>query len=207
MKKAIFICSVLLMSIFVSCAKPGDATVKNAMDAYQKQNYEEALGYFRQALEEETNYSDEMLFTFISMIYMAREDYKNAIVYQEKSLATKKDYMTMISLGMNYHLIQDDENAEKTYRSAVELEPSKPEGYAMLGALYLGQEKTDSAVEFLEKAEKINPRLSVVHANLAVAYAQKGDFQKSSEELSEAKNQKCENIEVFEKKISEITKK
>lgn len=207
MKTKSIIFTVLISLFLVSCSKPGDITVQKAMDFYQKHDYEKALAYFKQSLEEERRNSDELVYNFIVTIYTMQEDFENAILYQEKALASKKDYRMIISLGMNYHLIQKDDKAEEIYKSAIEFDSKKPEAYAMLGSLYLGADKIDSAIENLEKASSINPKLSVIHGNLAIAYAKKGNFEKSSEELETARSLKCENIEEFENRVNEIKNK
>lgn len=204
MKAKIIFLSLLVSAALVSCSKAGDLTVQKAMDEYKRQNYDNALSLFMQASEEETNYSRETLYTFISTIYTMQEEYEKAIDFQKKSLELKKDYRTIISLAMNYHLLKKDNEAESVYKDAIALAPKKAEAYAMLGALYLGQDNTARAIENLEKAREITPQLSVVHANLAVAYAKAGDFDKSDESIAKAKELKCENIEIFMQRIKEI---
>ena len=203
--KAAHICSALLAALLLaSCSKPGDLKVQQAMDAYKKQQYEEALGLFMQAAEEETNYSKETLYTFISTIYTMQEEYEEAVAFQKKSLALKKDYRTIISLAMNCHLLGKDEEAEAACKEAISFAPGKAEAYAMLGALHLGQDNAAAAVEHLEKARDISPKLSVVRANLAVAYAKTGDFVGAETELAAARNLKCENLGEFERRVEEI---
>lgn len=206
MKTKLIILPILTFVLLglISCAKTGDITVQKAMNAYKKQNLEEALVFFKQAAEEESNYSKETLYTFISTIYTMQEDYEQAIVFQKKSLELKKDYRTIISLAMNYHLLSKDNNAEEIYKEAIAFAPEKSEAYAMLGSLYLSQDKTDAALENLTKASIITPQYAVVHANLAVAHAKKGDFETAAKELEKAKELKCENIEEFKTKIEKL---
>lgn len=189
--------------LFFSCSKPGDLTVQRAIKAYQNQNYGESLSLFLQAGEEDSNYSDELIFTFISNLYASQGDIENSALYLEKALEKKPDYRGFVTLGMDYHVLGDDEKAEKSYKKAIETTPKKGEAYASLGALYLGQKKYDDAILNLQKATEAEPRLAVPHANLAVAYALAGRKAESEAEFTIAENLKCENLEEFKLRAME----
>ncbi len=189
--------AVIFVFFAASCSKPGDLTVQRAMKAYSSQNYDEALSLFNQALGEETNYHPESIYSFISNLYVSLDDLENAVVYAEKSLALRPDYRGFVTLGMNYHLLEDDEKAEFNYRKAIDLNPQKGEAYASLGAMYIGQEKYELAVENLEKAAEFEPKIAVIHANLAVAYAAVGKMDESEKEFQKAADFKCKDLDEF----------
>lgn len=188
----------LFISIFLSsCSKPGDLTVQRAIKAYQDQNYDESLKLFLQAGGEDSNYSDELIFTFISNLYGVQGDIKNSAAYLEKALVRKPDYRGFVTLGMDYHVLGDDGKAEENYKKAIQMTPKKGEAYASLGALYLGQKKYNEAIENLQKATEFEPKLAVPHANLAVAYALIGRKAESEAEFTIAEELKCENLDEF----------
>ena len=196
--RKIFPIFVLFVSLcFFSCSKPGDYTVSRAMKEYQNQNYEEALTLFKSALEEESNYSKDLLYNFITSLYLQQEDYENAVIYQEKLCEINPQYRNLVSLGMNYHILKQDDKAIKTYQKAIEQNPKKGEAYASLGALYLGQNDYEKARENLKKAAEFEPKIALIHANLAVAYAHSGESEKSEEEFKIAEELKCENLDEF----------
>ncbi len=188
-----------------SCGKPGDFTVSKAMKAYQAQDYEKSLELFNQALTEELSYSKESVYTMISNVYLAEQDLENAIVFQEKALELKEDYRTYVTLGMNYHLLKNDEKAEEAYKKALKMNPEKAEALVSLGSLYLGMQKYDEAVSFLLKSIEKEPKIAIAHANLAVAYAYTGENQKALDELKIAEELKCENIEEFKERVQTIS--
>lgn len=202
-KTGIFFLAVLGSVLFFSCSKPGDLTVQRAIKAYQEQNYDESLSLFLQAGDEDSNYSDGLVFTFISNLYSVQGDIENSALYLEKALAEKPDYRGFVTLGMDYHVLGDDEKAEECYKKAILMTPKKGEAYASLGALYLGQKKYDSAIENLQKATEFEPRLAVPHANLAVAYALAGRKAESEAEFAAAESLKCENLEEFKLRAME----
>lgn len=195
--KIIVVLSVLSSFLLFSCSKPGDLTVQRAIKAYQNQNYDEALKLFLQADGEDSNYSEELIFTFISNLYGAQGDIENSAVYLEKALEQKSDYRGFVTLGMDYHILGDDVKAEKNYKKAIQMTPKKGEAYASLGALYLGQKKYSEAIENLQKATEFEPKLAVPHANLAVAYALAGRKAESEAEFTLAEELKCDNLEAF----------
>ncbi|MBO6219535.1 MULTISPECIES: tetratricopeptide repeat protein [unclassified Treponema] len=167
------------------------------MKSYQNQNYDEALKLFKASLEEETNYSPELIYNFIATIYLQQDDLENALVYQEKSTELRPEYRGLVSLGMTMHLLQRDAEAEGAYRKAIDLNPQKGEAYASLGALYLGQGRAKDAIVNLKKASDLEPKIAMIHANLAVAYAADGQAELSEAEFKIAEELKCENLEEF----------
>ncbi len=187
-----------------SCARPGDFTVSKAMQAYQAQSYDKSLELFNQALNEDLSYSKESIYTMIANVYLAQQDLENAIVFQEKSLELKEDYRTYVTLGMNYHLLKNDEKAEEAYQKAVKLNPEKAEALVSLGSLYLGMEKYEEAVTYFLKSIEKESRIAIAHANLALAYAFTDEFEKADQELKIAEELKCENIEDFKERVSSL---
>jgi TolB-like protein/Tfp pilus assembly protein PilF len=75
------------------------------------------------------------------------------------------------------------------FERAIRLSPNEP-GIALwhgrLGIVELLQSRTDEALSWLEKANSENPRLPVVHAYLAAAYALKGESERARAALAEA---------------------
>lgn len=208
----IFLASAIVLSLamtsaLTSCAKPGDATVTKGMVAFKEQNLDAALVHFKQALNEETRYSPELLLTFISRIYTMQNDLTNAIEYQEKALSYGGDYLSFVNLGMAYHMNGQDEKAAETYKKAIAMDENRAEAYASLGALYLGKNDFEKAKESLLKAESIAPNLSIIHGNLALVYANLGEKMKSEAELIKAEELKCDNLDEFKIRVAEILEK
>jgi TolB-like protein len=73
---------------------------------------------------------------------------------------------------------------------AIRLNPSHPYigfYYFSMGQVHLLQSRTDEAIVWLEKARSANPGYSPIHAELASAYALKGDTERAAAELAEAR--------------------
>ena len=199
---------LILIACFMifSCSKPGDLTIGRAMKSYQSKDYDNALSFFKEALDEESNYSPELIYNFIANIYLQMDDIENAVVYQEKSVELRPEYRNLVSLGMSLHLLKRDAEAEGAYRKAIDLDPQKGEAYASLGALYLGQGRSQDAIVQLRKATEFEPKIAVMHANLAIAYAANGESEKSDAEFKIAEELKCENLEEFKERAESMQK-
>ena len=206
MRKFSFLTFLILISsiMLFSCSKSGDLTIGRAVKSYQSKDYETALKLFKEALDEDSNYSPELINNFIANIYLQQEDLENAVIYQEKSCELHPDYRNLVSLGMTRHLLSQDDLAEEAYKRAVNLDPKKGEAYASLGALYLSQKKYAESLENLRKASEFEPKIAVIHANLAIAYAANGEFEKSENEFKVAEELNCENLDEFKERASEF---
>lgn len=196
---------VMILSL-ISCSKPGDLTIQRAMKSYKAEDYEGALVLFNEALSEDSNYSKEIIYGFMANIYLQIDDLENAVIYQEKSCELHPEYRNLVSLGMTYHLLKRDEESEATYKNAIAMDSKKAEAYASLGALYLGQGKIETAIENLKTAVQNEPKIAVIHANLAVAYAANGNPEESEFEFKKAEELKCKNLEEFKERAESMQK-
>ncbi len=187
-----------------ACSRPGDVTVQSAIRAYSDGDYEKSLALFTQALDESRNYSDELIYNFMGTVYQAQDDLENAVIYQEKALSVRPEYRGLVTLGMNFHTLGDDQKAKEFYKEAINLDPKKGEAYASLGALYLLKGDADSAADYFEQGIKNDPKIAVIHANLAVAYAMQKKSDAALSELKKAEELKCENIDSFRERVEDL---
>jgi adenylate cyclase len=73
---------------------------------------------------------------------------------------------------------------------AIRLSPRDPyiySRYLAIGEVYLLQSRIEEAIVWLEKARGTNPELPYVHSHLASAYALRGEIERSTVELAEAR--------------------
>jgi tetratricopeptide (TPR) repeat protein len=68
----------------------------------------------------------------------------------------------------------DYPRAEELYRQYLKQHPNSAEGLSNLAAVLARREKFDEAIATYEKALRINPRLTPIYFNLAVAYLRSG---------------------------------
>jgi len=75
-----------------------------------------------------------------------------------------------ISLGQTQYLLGQVNEAERSFQSAVALEPKNPEALYALGRLYAMQNRYAEAVERLEATVRIDPKHYKAWDNLGVCY-------------------------------------
>lgn len=111
------------------------------------------------------------------------------------------------SRGITQDKNDDLDFAELSARSLVRQNGSA-ENIHELGRVYLAQQKFDQAIEELEKAIKLNPKIAGIHNDLGVAFMEKGKLNKSENEAIEKSNQKNNDtkpyLELFAKANKEF---
>lgn len=76
----------------------------------------------------------------------------------------------------------DWNDRESIYKSALRDEPNNFVAFAALGAIKLDQKNYDEVISYSKSASALNPDAPDVYHRLAIAYEEKGDFQKAIEE-------------------------
>ena len=72
-------------------------------------------------------------------------------------------------------------------------DPTIPNWYWRIGRVHLLQSRTDEAILWCERARATNPRLAGPHGWLASAYALKGEMERATTELAEARRLSRDN--------------
>lgn len=188
-----------------SCIKTGDLAIQNGTQLFQQKKFAQAEQFFQQALKEETSYSKDVIYIYIANCYSQRSDYDTAISYRKQALEVKPaDADNYNSIALLYRLKKDDTTAEQMYRKAIELAPEDFTAYVSLGALYMTADRIDDAIPLLEKAELLNGRIGIIHADLAICYAKKGMFDDAEDEYTEAVNNKAESLPQFREQLDKL---
>ena len=117
--------------------------------------------------------------------------FEEAISEYETVLALNRNWpLALVSLGWCKFLTGSLDQAISVHEQAIRLSPRDPLigiWYQRIGVVHLLQSRTDEAIVWLEKARNANPGHPDPHAWLASAYALKGDTERASAELSEAR--------------------
>ena len=205
MKTRLFsVLAALLCVAFAGCARAGDRLVSQAMEAYSVQDYDRALSLFEEALQSDTRYTEELLYTFIANVYSKQEDWEASAAYLEKALSIRADYRGYITLGMVYREAAQTDKAEAAFRTALSLDDGKVDAYALLGGLYADSGNASDALPLLQTAAAIAPKEAVVHAQLAVAYAMLGAAAESRAALATAESLGSEGIAGYRERVEAL---
>ena len=114
-----------------------------------------------------------------------------AIPEYETALALNRNWVTAYGhIGQCKISTGAIEEAIPLYERALRLSPRDPEignWYFRIGSAHLLQSRTDEAIFWLEKARAATPEPPQPHACLAAAYALKGETERATAELAEAR--------------------
>jgi adenylate cyclase len=125
------------------------------------------------------------------MVLRAQNRFEEAIPEYETAIASNRNWLLAIaSLGWCKFLTGSIEEAIPLHEQAIRLSPRDSLigfWYQRIGVVHLLQSRTDEAILWLEKARSANPALAPAHAQLASAYALKGESERAAAELAEAR--------------------
>jgi TolB-like protein/DNA-binding winged helix-turn-helix (wHTH) protein/Tfp pilus assembly protein PilF len=124
-------------------------------------------------------------------VLRAQNRCEEAIPEYETAIALNRNWVFAIgSLGWCKFLTGSIEEAIPLHEQAIRLSPRDNLigiWYQRIGLVHLLQSRTDEAILWLEKARSTNPALAPVHAQLASAYALKGETVRAAAELAEGR--------------------
>jgi len=126
-----------------------------------------------------------------AQVLRAQDHYKEAIPEYEAVIAFNRNAVGAISALADCKLhVGPIEEVVPLQEQALRLSPRDPltsNMYGRIGIAYLLQSSTDEAIEWLERARDANPARSFPYAGLAAAHALKGEIERASAELAEAR--------------------
>ncbi|MCA9674968.1 MAG: tetratricopeptide repeat protein [Kofleriaceae bacterium] len=87
----------------------------------------------------------------------------------------------LITLGREHYNAREYDRAEKYLAEVVEMRPTFPDIFNMLGVIYHAQGRFGEAEEAFENALRINPNYTEAALNLSVTYNDRGKYDKARE--------------------------
>jgi adenylate cyclase len=124
-------------------------------------------------------------------VLRAQRRYGEATPEYETVLALDRNWVSaLFGLGQCKLITGSIEETIPLVERAIQLSPRDPERgvwYQQIGQAYLLQSRTDEAILWLEKALNYISATSLIHADLASAYALAGDTERAAAELAEAR--------------------
>jgi Flp pilus assembly protein TadD len=123
-------------------------------------------------------------------------DKKTALVYFNKSIAADPKYApAYTNLGILYSSLQQTTEAEKAYRSALEIKRLNPTALNNLATLYMQQGRTEEAREYFGIIEHYRLRNPYYLKRLAKQSIKDGDWKQATKFLKKATRIKPEEDE------------
>jgi TolB-like protein/class 3 adenylate cyclase len=125
------------------------------------------------------------------MVLKMQHRLEEAILEFETSLSVNRNSVwSLHHLALCKLFTGSIEEVIPLYQQAIRLSPREPRigwWYRTIGAVHLLQSRIDESIIWLEKARSDIPAAPTVHAQLASAYALKGETERAAAELAEAR--------------------
>ena len=170
--------------------------------ATQEGRFDEAVGYFQQALR----LSPDHLIALDNLgnAYRQLKRWEEARQVLERALAVHpQDPEANYSLGMVYAQTNDNAHAYEYLQNALRLRPGYPEALNNLGVLYLRTGRKDQAVASFEECIRVAPAFDQSYLNLARVHAIEGDPEKARSVLRELLKQHPDHVQA-QKALAEL---
>ncbi len=131
-------------------------------------------------------------------ILRAERRYAEAIPEYEAVLASNRNSAySFFNIGNCKFWMGSVEETIPLIERAIRLSPRDPFAlgtwYGQIGVVHLLQSRTGEAIIWLERARNHSPALSIIHAQLASAYALNGETERAAAEVAEARRLSPDN--------------
>jgi len=161
---------------------------------YSLNKFNDVISVGLNSIKKDPKYVDEYL--FIALSYWKTNQGQKAIDYFELGLKSNNYYDETYKYKYYYNYgkvlvdLKKYDEAEKNFKKAIEINSSYLLPFEELGSLYVNNmKKYKEAIEVLEKAIQLGGINYTNYFNLATAYKESGDFQKSLENYAQAINE------------------
>jgi len=143
-------------------------------------NYEEAINFFKQAIDTDPKYAD----AYIEMGYCYNKigRYNEAIECFKQAIRIEPDYARAhYNLGIIYDDLGRYYEAIECYKQAIRIKPDYAEAHCNLGNSYINLGRYNEAIESYKQAIRIEPDDAYVHCALGGAYYDLGRYYEAIE--------------------------
>lgn len=159
--------------------------VEKGHQAYDAKNYEEALKYYTQALD--INSEDVDTWINLGLCHRHLERYDEAIeCYMEATRLEPKSKLAWNNMGWAYHCKNDEQWARDAYKKALDLDPAYDRALVNLAESYNNEDNYEKTVEIFERALEIDPSDYNNWIDLGYAYRNLEEYDKSIEAYHQA---------------------
>ncbi len=165
--KKIYILFVVCMSLKVGAQT---STFSHADSLLEKGRYRLALANLKtvDTLQDVSNYK-------IGSIYVAIDDFKNAIIYYKKSLGFKESYVVQLALAKGYYRVKKYNKAIRIYEALLKGDTKNLIIQFQLGKLYMATNALRKASLTFKMLSKKDPQNPNYHYQLGLIAARKAD--------------------------------
>jgi len=169
-------------------AKVDSATIQMLGILYfnDKQNDDEAIEYFKKAIELSPEVGDN--YYFMGLALARKQKYNEAIDAFNTSLkkGTENNTDANFRIGQLYYKKGDSEKAEPYLKKVLDLNPKNQEALELLGVIYHKKGDAQKAISIFEKVVKLNPQDFNSYYILGLNYFQLKEYDEMIEAYKQA---------------------
>lgn len=122
----------------------------------------------------------------LGVIAKRRQDYAEAEKYFRMAVEKEPNALIWAHLGDVLAYQQKEQEAIDAYLQALQYEPEDFDTLYNLGTLYANLRENEKAIQYLERAQKVNPSNGGVYYNLALIADREGDLDQAQARYLEA---------------------
>lgn len=138
------------------------------MCLYTIEKYEEALDYFKEALDLGPNKQDEAsIYSYMAQCLKEQERFHEALQILEKGMESDEERTDILNLmGFCQFKLKNHEKAIKCFEKLIMIDPSSAIDYANIGSNYRELGDRDNAIRYYRKALEIDPTITFALENI-----------------------------------------
>ena len=175
---------IFLLYLFISFVFAASGQNSKLADQYYLEGeYQKAGDLYLKLHETAKKTNNYTYFNKYIECLLAMRDYENA----EREIKTQMkeqpdDFSMLVTLGNVQERKGNFEDAQSSYRMAIEKLPARMDAITRLGNAFIGQAKYDEAIEAYEKGEQLLGQKGTFAYQLADLYRRNGDMPKMIEQ-------------------------
>ncbi len=170
---------ILVFFIFIAGATLSAQNSKLADQYFLEGEYQKAADLYIKLHETAKKTNNYTYFNKYIECLLSLRDYEMAErEIQKQMLAEPDDFSMLVTLGNVQERRGNYDNAQASYKLAIEKLPARMDAITRLGNAFINQAKYDEAIETYEKGEKVLGTPGVFAYQLADLYRRNGDMPK-----------------------------
>lgn len=181
----------LYLEVLKQDPQQADALHLLGMIAYQSQDFQKALTYYKQAIDSEN--TSPQFYNNLGNAHLSLNNLKEAeMAYQESLKLAQESDNLKVETEANFNLgillsQKDDPQAIQYFEKAIENQPSFYQAYNNLGLYYKQKNQYEKAIDIFEQALTVEDTEAFdIHNNLGNVYFMKGDFAQAKKHYESA---------------------
>jgi len=160
--------------------------ILNRGDAYLTQKkYVEAEAEFAKALERSKE--NPRIYAGLGEVYFSKKQFDDALAQFKRSIEINpSESLYHAKLAKTYVAMGQLKEAESIYKKVLDIDPKNDEAYYGVGLIRIKENDTKKAIESIEHAVALNPKIHKYHKVLSDLFAESGVLDRAKKETEAA---------------------